>query len=87
MFGRKTKPFLSATRDDDGGMTVVIDTDQIESPEIAGIILADIANHLAGAMTHSGKATDQESALIDILTLFEAELRSPTDTPTGSMMT
>ena len=83
MFGRK--PFFTATRTADGGMEVQIDHAQIERPEYAGLILADFAGHLANAMHQSGKAESAEAAMRLILELFTAELKAPTDTPSGKI--
>jgi len=86
MFTRKIRPFLSAAYDPEDGLTVVIDTNQVPHADFAGLALADIARHFAGALASSGKADSQEAALIDLLSMFKAELRNPTDTPVGKMM-
>jgi len=86
MQDRNTSPIVEAARDADGGLTVTIETDRIAGTDAAGLMLADIAGHLANAMAAAGKAGDSRTALVEILTAFEAELRSPTDTPVGGML-
>ncbi|MEM1298942.1 MAG: DUF5076 domain-containing protein [Pseudomonadota bacterium] len=83
MFGKQ--PFFKATMAKDGGMEVRIDVDQIESPEHAGIALADFLGHFSNAFAYAGKAESVEDARLRILELFLAELESPTDTAEGEM--
>lgn len=87
MFRRKETPFFAAFRDADpnGPVTVHIDPDRIESPDHAGLMMADFARHLSRAMAQSGKADDEREALMRLLVMFEAELRNPTDEIVGGV--
>jgi len=79
-------PFLVAWRAEDGGMTVKLDPSRIGSTGAAGIMLADIARHLARALTQYGVASSEERAITEILRLFDAEMDRPTDRGTGSIV-
>lgn len=88
MFGtrkevRLENPLLVAFFDGDGALNVRIDTDQLEEAGWAGIVLADLEQHFAGALAHSGKAASHEAALAAIRETYQAEVANPTDTPTG----
>lgn len=88
MFGRQKEirldnPLLVAFFDEDDALNVRIDTDQLKEPGWAGIILADLEQHFAGALAQSGKAASFEEALAAIREMYQAEVANPTDTPTG----
>ena len=94
MFGRKKaqtsaaqtrQPFLVAWRTEDGGMTVNIDPDGIESPGMGGIVLADLYRHFARALAQTGKAQSEEHAKADMNDLFLKEIQAPTDEGTGTV--
>ena len=85
MFGKKKNLFFTAEISSSGGMEVRIDTDQIESPEHAGIAMADFLNHFANAFAFTGKAESPEEAKARIMALFLAEMENPTDTATGEI--
>ena len=97
MFGRKRSepavvrienPFLIVTRDADpnGAVTVRIDAAQVASGHEAGLILADLAKHLARALVASGKASGETAALADIRMMFKAEMDAPTQTVEGGLV-
>ena len=48
-----------------------------------GILLADVARHVANAISSSSKGGNPSETLARIRELFDAELNHPTDTPTG----
>src|SRR6187397_288672 len=48
-----------------------------------GVALADIATHVANAI-HEQRGTDPSATLRRIQAVFNAEVDSPTDTPSGS---
>jgi hypothetical protein len=96
MFGKRRQagnptliknPLLFALRgsDPNGTLTVNIDTAQLRSAPEAGLIMADIAKHMANALAQSGKADSSQTALGDIRALFDAELDSPTQDAEGGM--
>ncbi len=90
MFGRKKAiqledPLMVAFFEKDGSLNVRIDTDQLETPGWAGIILADFEQHFANALAHAGKAVSAESALAQIREMYQKEIANPTDTPTGEI--
>ena len=55
-----------------------------DDPTAWGILLADLARHVAKAY-HEDKGLDEEETLIRIQEGFAAEFDSPTDTPTGQI--
>ncbi len=79
------QPFLVALKTPDDDVMVQIDPEALPGPDHAGILLADFARHMAMALAQTGKADSPEAALNQMLDLFEAELNSPTDTPTGGI--
>lgn len=51
-----------------------------------GILLADVATHIANAL-HEEYGTDRKEVLDNIKKVFIAELEYPTDDPTGEFLT
>ena len=78
-------PFFVAFKNEDGEISVHIDTEVIESGEHAGVLLADFSRHMAIALAQTGKASSPDAAMDQMLDLFEAELNNPTDTPVGGI--
>lgn len=64
---------------------VSIRTGLWEDPGAWGILLADLARHVVNALEQEG-LVDPVDALTRIRGLFDAELDSPTDIPTGSIV-
>ncbi len=79
------QPFLVALKTGDDDVVVQIDPEAIPGAEHAGILLADFARHMAMALAQTGKADSPETALDRMLDLFEAELNTPTASPTGGI--
>ncbi len=98
MFGRRQQatrtpdrtdaepPFLQAFRTADGGMVVRLDPAKVGSPGVAGIMLVDMMRHFARALTQYGVARSEEEATAEMLKMFDAEVRSPTDLGSGSIV-
>ena len=94
MFGKRKpteqevsdSPFLVAWRSADGGMTVKLDPARIQSTGAAGIMAADIVRHFARALTQYGAARSEEQATAEIVRMFKAEMDSPTDPGSGSIV-
>lgn len=63
---------------------VVLRTDVWPDPAAWGIVLADLARHVALAYQHKD-GNDREDALERVLAGFHTELESPTDSPTGGL--
>jgi hypothetical protein len=78
-------PFLIAWRTEDSGMTVNIDPSQIENPGAAGLILADLYRHFARALAQTDKSQSEEHASAEMIAMFLAELKSPTDEGFGTI--
>jgi hypothetical protein len=57
-----------------------------EDPGAWGILLADLARHVVNAYEQE-QAVDSTDVLARIRALFDAELDSPTDLPTGTIIT
>jgi hypothetical protein len=79
-------PFLVAYHGEDGGMVVNIDPARVGSAGAAGIMLADFMRHFARALTQYGAARSEEEATADMLAIFKAEVESPTDLGSGSIV-
>jgi Domain of unknown function (DUF5076) len=77
-------PFLVAWRNDSSGMVVNIDSNQIENPGVAGLMLADLYRHFARALQQGNLATTEEHARAEMMAMFLAEIQSPTDEGIGS---
>jgi hypothetical protein len=82
---RIENPLLLVAQLPDGGVFVHIDPEQIDSVASAGVLLADLAHHLARMFASVHKSESEESALGEILEIFQMELDSPTDTITGGL--
>jgi hypothetical protein len=67
------------------GQLVVALTPSWEEPEAWGLVLADIARHVARAY-QKAKGTAQEETLDAVLGLFAAEMANPTDDPDGGLV-
>jgi hypothetical protein len=61
----------------DGNMLVALDL-AFEDPEMWGVLLVDIARHVARSYVDTGRFTEAE-ALTKIRTLFDTEWGDPTD--------
>lgn len=55
------------------------------NPGVWGIMLSDLAHHVANAYEQEGVGT-REEVLQVIVSVFLAEFAEPTDTPTGGML-
>jgi hypothetical protein len=67
------------------GQLVVALTPRWEEPEAWGLVLADIARHVARAYQTS-KGTAQQETLDAVLGLFAAEMANPTDDAEGGLV-
>jgi hypothetical protein len=67
------------------GQLVVALTPSWDEPEAWGLVLADIARHVARAY-HRSKGTAQHQTLEAILEMFAAEMANPTDKPEGGLV-
>lgn len=67
-----------------GDVYVTIKTDVWQDPAAYGIVLADIARHIANGF-HQSQGKDVDEALRRVVEGFSAEVGSPTDTPTGQL--
>ena len=56
-----------------------------EDPGTWGIMLADLARHVANAYAQD-EGLDREETLGRIRTVLAAEMKSPTDNPTGTVL-
>ena len=71
------QPVLVIQRDDDGHVVVAIDTQAFDTPAVWGIIVADLAQHIANAYEQDGLSG--AAVLAEIRQILLAELGSPTD--------
>src|SRR5262245_66079856 len=69
----------------DGGLHVSLLAGSWEDPASWGIMLADLAGHIANILEQS-KGLDRQACLHRIKTLFDAEMASPTDQPAGKFV-
>lgn len=67
----------------DGGQDIIIRHDMWDDPGAWGLVLVDIARHVARAQAQAG--ADESEVFSRILELFQAELDNPTDEPTGNI--
>lgn len=67
-----------------GDVHVTIKTDVWQDPAAYGIVLADLARHIANGFNQS-QGKDVDDALRRVVEGFSAEVGSPTDTPTGQI--
>jgi hypothetical protein len=65
------------------GQQVILRHDAWEDPAAWGLMLADIARHVARA--HAQEGQDEREVFQRILAGFRAEIASPTDTPRGEV--
>lgn len=56
-----------------------------EEPAAWGLLLADLARHIAGAHAQQDDAVDEEDFLEEIRAGFEAEMDAPTDEVSGNV--
>lgn len=70
----------------DGAPHVTIRTDVWKDPAAYGVVLADLARHIANGF-HQTQNLDMAQALKRIVEGFSTELDFPTDTPTGQVQT
>lgn len=68
----------------DGSQHVSLNTKLWEDPGAWGLMLVDLAHHIARAYEQVG-STSQAQALARIKEAFEAEWSAPTDEPTGHL--
>ena len=75
---------LRAWRVDDG-LQVSLRPDAWQDPNAWGLVLADIARHLADALRQTS-GLNVDDTLDEIRYMFNAELLNPTDEPTGGFI-
>src|ERR1700712_3057920 len=68
------------------GQHVSIQSGAWDDPFAWGIVLADLARHIAQAHRMQDKKIDPEKFLERLLEGFEAEIEDPTDEPEGEMV-
>jgi hypothetical protein len=69
----------------DGGLQVSLLPQAWSAPAAWGIVLSDIVRHVADAYHHT-KGRDKNQTIQEIVGMFLAEFKSPTDTPTGGFL-
>jgi len=79
-------PLLVCFVDEDGDLQVQINTDQLGDAQNAGLILAALEHHFAGALNHIGAEASEDAALKAVHTAYETELREMTNENTGGML-
>ncbi len=79
-------PLILGYVDEDGDFNVQIDTDQLGSADNAGLILAAIEQHLAGALAHMGVADSEDAALAAVRDAYQAELVAQTNETSGGLI-
>ncbi|MEM6620247.1 MAG: DUF5076 domain-containing protein [Pseudomonadota bacterium] len=81
-------PMLIAQRTENAQETlsVYLSAEQLGNPSEAGVMLADIARHMARALADTSYEGTEEDALRQIAKLFNAELQSPTQPIKGGMI-
>ena len=67
------------------GQHVSIQSGAWEDPFAWGIVLADLARHIAHAHELQNEGTDTEAFLQRLLEGFQAEIDNPTDEPEGEV--
>jgi hypothetical protein len=67
------------------GQHVSIRSGAWEDPFAWGIVLADLARHIALAHEIQNNSTDKEAFLARLLEGFDAEIENPTDEPEGEV--
>ena len=66
-----------------GAQHVTLKSGVWEDPAAWGLMLADLARHIAN--TYAAEGQDKAAALERICEGFQAEMNSPTDEPTGNV--
>src|ERR1700722_3477983 len=67
------------------GQHVSIRSGAWDAPFAWGIVLADLARHIALAHEIQNNSTDKEAFLARLLEGFDAEIENPTDEPEGEV--
>jgi hypothetical protein len=67
------------------GQHVSIQSGAWDDPFAWGIVLADLARHIALAHTLQNQSTDEDAFLTRLLEGFQAEIDNPTDEPEGEV--
>jgi hypothetical protein len=67
------------------GQHVSIQSGAWDDPFAWGIVLADLARHIALAHTLQNQSTDEDAFLARLLEGFQAEIDNPTDEPEGEV--
>ena len=67
------------------GQHVSIQSGAWDDPFAWGIVLADLARHIALAHTIQNASTDEDAFLARLLEGFQAEIDNPTDEPEGEI--
>ena len=67
------------------GQHVSIQSGAWDDPFAWGIVLADLARHIALAHTIQNSSTDEDAFLARLLEGFQAEIENPTDEPEGEV--
>jgi hypothetical protein len=67
------------------GQHVSIQSGAWDDPFAWGIVLADLARHIALAHTIQNPSTDEDAFLARLLEGFQAEIDNPTDEPEGEV--
>ena len=80
----EAKEFLRAWAVD-GGLEVSLLPQAWSKPAAWGIVLSDIVRHVVDAY-HKTEGRDKTKTTQEIVALFIAEFRAPTDTPTGDFI-
>jgi len=68
-----------------GGLHCSLNPNVWDNPGHWGILLADLARHVANA-THESSAADKSATIERIRAAFAAELDAPTDEPSGNFL-
>ncbi|MEO0484370.1 MAG: DUF5076 domain-containing protein [Pseudomonadota bacterium] len=82
-------PMLVAVKEESKERTLAvhIDADQMGTPGEAGVMLADIARQMAATFDATYADITADEALRQIVTIFDAELKLPTEGKAHSMGT
>lgn len=67
----------------DGANIAVLKPDALADPAMWGLLLADVARHVADALA-SSRDGDSKATLDRVRKGFDAEMANPTDVPSGS---
>ncbi|MEM1388295.1 MAG: DUF5076 domain-containing protein [Pseudomonadota bacterium] len=80
-------PMLFVLREESAQQTlsVHLDAKQLGTPAEAGLMLADIARHMAHALAETEYDGTEAEAFTEIVTLFNAEAKAPTQAVTGGL--